>query len=287
MLDETGSYTNVDRIRNNGSYQSNETRSRSYLSTTPHNNTSLYRSNESRESRSRSYLSTIPCPNNNTPPPTSRCHNTHMGFNDRDVFRLNTQNLYHLNTSLFANDDNNARSICRSSSDLIPAPFHDMANIHQICSWLCANPNILLLSYNLYLSMQTPIANSFNLVTPNFNSATLTTSIPQELKQEDRVNITTIYFVISFCCYYLTTCIIQTKANRDFLEELKCLFLRARDPEKNAFEELVRQIFNHDLNSAEGIECLRTANRNFSDFRNKFLDNIEEAVNVFKKNRVR
>ena len=202
MLDETEPYTNVDRIHNNDSYRSNETRSHSYLNTTPRldNNTPPYRSNESRESRSRSYLSTIPHPNNNTPPPTSRSHNTHnthMGFNGRDVFRLNTQNLYHSNTSFFTNDDNNAHS-CQSSSDLIPAPFHDMANIHQICSWLCANPNILLLSYNLYLSIQTPVANSFNLVTPNFNSSTLTTSIPQASMQEDIVNIIIIYFVINF-----------------------------------------------------------------------------------------
>ena len=144
MLDETESYTNVDRIHNNDSYRSNETRSHSYLNTTPrldrpNNNAPPYRSNESRESQSRSYLSTIPCPN--TPPPTSRSHNTHMGFNDRDIFRLNTQNLYHSNTSFFTNDDNNARSTCRSSSDLIPAPFHDMANIHQICSWCGYQPS--------------------------------------------------------------------------------------------------------------------------------------------------
>jgi hypothetical protein len=44
--------------------------------------------------------------------------------------------------------------------------------------------------------MQTPVANSFNLATPNFNS-TLATGIPQALKQEDRVNITIIYFILS------------------------------------------------------------------------------------------
>ncbi|CAB5355701.1 unnamed protein product [Rhizophagus irregularis] len=33
-------------------------------------------------------------------------------------------------------------------------------------------------------------------------------------------------------------------------------------------------------------EMISTSGRNFSDFRNKFLDNIEEAVTIFKKKRV-
>ncbi|GES80885.1 hypothetical protein GLOIN_2v1840951 [Rhizophagus clarus] len=244
ILDETGSYTRVDRIRNND----------------------LYRSNKADESR-RLYLNTTPSPDrpNNIPPPTSRSHSAHnmyMGSNDRDVFRPDTQNVYQSNTSFFTNnDDSDALSNCRPSSDRFPTPFHNMANVHQICSWLCANPNILLLAYNLYLSMQSPVTNSFNFITPNHNSLPLATSIPQ---QEDR-----------------------TKDNRDFLEELKCLFLRVRNPEKNVFEDLVRQIFNCNLNSTEGIELLRAANRNFSDFRNKFLDHIEETVNEFKKKRSR
>lgn len=247
-MDESG---NVDRIRNNDSY----------------------RSNEIHEPRSRLHYNTTPGPNHP------------REFND-DVFRLNPQKVFHLNTPFFTNDHSDARSTFQTSESTLPASFCDMGNIHQICSWLCANLSILLLAYNLYLSMQTPVATSFNLVTPNVNSATLATGIPQALRQEDRVNTTIIYFVISSCCYCLITCIIQTKANRDFLEELKCLFLRARGPEKSAFEELVRQVFNYDLNSAEGIKCLRAASRNFSDFRNKFLDNIEEAVTIFKKKRV-
>ena len=74
--------------------------------------------------------------------------------------------------------------------------------------------------------------------------------------------------------------------NRDFLEELKCLFLRVRNPKKSTFEDLVRQIFNCDLNSAEGIDLLRIANRQFGDFRNKFLDSIEDLINEFKAKRV-
>ena len=42
--------------------------------------------------------------------------------------------------------------------------------------------------------------------------------------------------------------------NRDFLEELKCLFLQAQNPKKSAYKDLVWQIFNCDLNSAEEID---------------------------------
>ena len=77
------------------------------------------------------------------------------------------------------------------------------------------------------------------------------------------------------------------KANRDFLEEIKCLFLRVREPDKTVFEILVQQIFNYELNSAEGIEWLRSANRNFGDFRNKFLDSIDELIDGFKEKMIR
>lgn len=119
--------------------------------------------------------------------------NTSPPNNTTNVFRLNTQNVFHSNTP----NDSDARSPLRTSYNAeptLPAPFFDMANVYQICSWLCANPNILLLAYNLYMSMQTPVANSFNFATPNFNSSTLATSVPQ---QEDRVNITIIYFILS------------------------------------------------------------------------------------------
>lgn len=75
--------------------------------------------------------------------------------------------------------------------------------------------------------------------------------------------------------------------NCNFLEELKCLFLRVRNPNKCVFEELVRQMFNYNLNSAEGIDSLRTASKNFSDFRNKFLNEVENAIEEFKDKRLR
>ena len=46
----------------------------------------------------------------------------------------------------------------------------------------------------------------------------------------------------------------KTKESLDFLEELKCLFLRARDPPKIVFDELILENFNCKLNSDEAIE---------------------------------
>ncbi|CAG8792596.1 24876_t:CDS:2, partial [Racocetra persica] len=74
----------------------------------------------------------------------------------------------------------------------------------------------------------------------------------------------------------------KMKASRDFLEELKCLFLQVRNPHKNAIEELVRQIIKCDLNSADSIEWLRVRNRHFDDFQNKLLDETEDLIELFK-----
>ncbi|GES73483.1 hypothetical protein RCL_jg3978.t1 [Rhizophagus clarus] len=63
----------------------------------------------------------------------------------------------------------------------------------------------------------------------------------------------------------------KTKAYRDYLDELKCLFLRVRHPLKSAIQDLVRQIFNYDLNSAEG-KCIKVANKNLGDSRNKLIN---------------
>ncbi|PKC00982.1 hypothetical protein RhiirA5_382069 [Rhizophagus irregularis] len=188
-------------------------------------------------------------------------------FNNSDAFRsnnasFNNSDAFRSNNASFNNSDafrsNNASSHVAST---LPSTFREMDNIHQICSWLCANPNILLFAYNMYLSMQAPVADGYNFISSNFNSSTLPTA-PYVPKQDDKA-----------------------KMGRDFLEELKCLFLRIRIPKKCVYEDLVRQIFNCDLNSTEGIDWLRTANRQFGDFRNKFLDSIEDLINDFKENR--
>ncbi len=169
-----------------------------------HKNT-LNNSNEASGSYSHLHLNTTPHPNhfNNTFPSTLHSNNTRTRSNDDDddVFHLNIPNMFHSNTSFFTND-NDIRSTFQTSyntESTFPTSFHDMVNVHQICLWLYANPNILLLAYNMHLSMQTSVANVFNFISSNFNSSVLATGVSRMPKQEDKVNITMIYFVISFC----------------------------------------------------------------------------------------
>ncbi|KAF0473027.1 hypothetical protein F8M41_024913 [Gigaspora margarita] len=73
----------------------------------------------------------------------------------------------------------------------------------------------------------------------------------------------------------------KIQANRDFLEELKYLFLRVRNPRKGAFEELVLKIFRCELNSTEGVEYFHIANRHFGDFRNSLVNNVMDLIQIF------
>jgi hypothetical protein len=113
----------------------------------------------------------------------------------------------------------------------------------------------------MHQSMQTPVANAFNFISPNFNSSIL--DVSQMAKQEDKAK------------------------SLDFLEELKCLFLRVRNPNKSVFVDLVWKMFNCDINSAEGTNWLQAANRNFIDSHNKFLDAVEKAIDDFNEERAR
>ncbi|CAB4435242.1 unnamed protein product [Rhizophagus irregularis] len=152
------------------------------------------------------------------------------------------------------------RSFNASASPTLPSCFNDMDTIFQLATWLCANPNVLQFANAIYSSMQTSLANG-----QQFTSSNLTNPTKLQLQstlQEDK-----------------------SKVSRDFLEELKCLFLRVRNPPKRALEELVQQIIKCDLNSAEGLEWLRIGNRQFGDFRNKFLDGIEKLVDSLKEKR--
>ncbi|CAG8703944.1 2432_t:CDS:2, partial [Rhizophagus irregularis] len=152
------------------------------------------------------------------------------------------------------------RSFNASASSTLPSCFNDMDTIFQLATWLCANPNVLQFANAIYSSMQTSLANG-----QQFTSSNLTN--PTKLQLQSTLHED------------------KSKVSRDFLEELKCLFLRVRNPPKRALEELVQQIIKCDLNSAEGLEWLRIANRQFGDFRNKFLDGIEKLVDSLKEKR--
>ena len=120
------------------------------------------------------HLPLTPCSNNT--------HDNYMRFNDDDIFRSNTSNTGCSSTSELLTSYS---STSKTSESMLPAPFREMDNIHhQICSWLCANPSILLLAYN----MQTPVANAINFTLPNFNSSMLSTDLPQVSNQSKKIN---------------------------------------------------------------------------------------------------
>src|SRR5581483_662343 len=158
--------------------------SRSQLNTTPSiNTTSLSRSSITTPISNTSRPSITPVNNTSRSNISYSSPSNNVSLNtSNDIFRLDC-------SSIRSNSDfihsNNASLKINDAAFTFPTPFRGMDNIHQICSWLCENPNILLLAYNMYLSMQSPVAEGFNFVSSNFNlSATAAPYIP---KQEDKV----------------------------------------------------------------------------------------------------
>ncbi|GES74616.1 hypothetical protein GLOIN_2v1840368 [Rhizophagus clarus] len=116
-------------------------------------------------------------------------------------------------------------------SEDIPSAFREMT-IYQLCLWLCKNPNILQLANSMNLFMKSAVVDG------SFSTSQILPIASQPIIREDKA-----------------------KVGRDFLEELKCLFL------------------------LDGIEWLRIGNRHFGDFRNKLLDGIESLIESFKETR--
>lgn len=66
--------------------------------------------------------------------------------------------------SYISNTSNNIFGHFNKNNIVIPSPFNEMT-IYQLCSWLCANPNILQLANNIHLSMQVPVADGGQFTT--------------------------------------------------------------------------------------------------------------------------
>ncbi|CAG8606307.1 3749_t:CDS:2, partial [Cetraspora pellucida] len=161
-------------------------------------------------------------------------------------------------STLETNSSNNMLGHFDLNNTVIPSPFSDMS-IYQICLWLCSNLNILQLANCMNFSMQTLAADGSRFTPSILPAISTTISNPYD----------------------------KTKASRDYLEELKCLFLRVRNPPRKVIENLVRQIIKCDLNSAEEIEWLQIATKHFGDFCNKLINSVEKLVEEFKEKRIR
>jgi hypothetical protein len=66
-------------------------------------------------------------------------------------------------------------------------------------------------------------------------------------------------------------------------ESVKCLFLRFRDPPSTILDEVISKIFNVKIYSDVAKKYLEKTRRTFSDFRNKFNQNVLEGVDEYKK----
>ncbi|CAB4405841.1 unnamed protein product [Rhizophagus irregularis] len=66
-------------------------------------------------------------------------------------------------------------------------------------------------------------------------------------------------------------------------ESIKCLFLRARSPRGEVFDELITKIFKIKLHSNEAKSYLEKTRKFFIDFRNKFNQIILTSVEEFKE----
>ncbi|CAG8627679.1 15489_t:CDS:10, partial [Dentiscutata erythropus] len=65
-------------------------------------------------------------------------------------------------------------------------------------------------------------------------------------------------------------------------EEIKCLFLRCRNPPAEAIENFITKIFNYELYSNEAVEIICYSKRVLTDFRSKFNQRIVALVIEFK-----
>jgi len=169
-----------------------------HLTNTRPTNTTNTRPTNTTNTRPTNTTNTRPTNTTNMRPTNTRTCFDNTDFNDEDFYPY-----AHNNRSTFGTPNYNATfqsNRSNNSESTFPVPFRDMDNIHQICSWLCTNPNILLLAYNIYMSMQAPVENGFNFVSPTFNSPMLATGTRHI--QDDRVRSSNnfIFVIIYFCC---------------------------------------------------------------------------------------
>ena len=66
-------------------------------------------------------------------------------------------------------------------------------------------------------------------------------------------------------------------------ESIKCLFLRFRNPPSQILDEIIAKIFNVKVYANVAKRYLEKTRKSFTDFRNKFNQNILESVEEYKK----
>ena len=70
-------------------------------------------------------------------------------------------------------------------------------------------------------------------------------------------------------------------------EEIKCLFLRCREPPDGTIENFITEIFDYELYSDEAVEIICHSKRVLTDFRSKFNKGIASLALEFKNKQSR
>jgi hypothetical protein len=66
-------------------------------------------------------------------------------------------------------------------------------------------------------------------------------------------------------------------------ESVKCLFLKARNPPGEVFDDMIIKIFKIKIYTNEAKSYLERTRKFLTDFRNKFNQNILNTVKEFKE----
>ncbi|UZO24937.1 uncharacterized protein OCT59_017229 [Rhizophagus irregularis] len=132
------------------------------------------------------------------------------------------------------------------SEEEIPVQFGAMTNQLQICNWLVLHPSVLHLA-NKMLDVSTK--------QPSTNLP-LTTSTSSSSDNDN-------YRLID--------------------EEMKCLFLRTRNPPDHAFDKITQKIFGHDAYQSVAKSINKRYRKSFSDYRYQLKNVLSTLVKEFRQ----
>ncbi|CAB5181606.1 unnamed protein product [Rhizophagus irregularis] len=129
----------------------------------------------------------------------------------------------------------------------IPFQFGAMTNQLQICNWLVLHPSILhLANQMLAASSKQPLPSSLP-----------TSSTTSSLSDNDN------YRLID--------------------EEMKCLFLRTRNPPDHAFDKITQKIFGHDAYQSVAKSINERYRKSFSDYRYQLKNVLSTLAKEFRQ----
>jgi hypothetical protein len=70
-------------------------------------------------------------------------------------------------------------------------------------------------------------------------------------------------------------------------EEIKCLFLRTRNPSLAIIDEFIKKTFGYSPYTQEALEIQSRTKKTLGDFRHKFNSSIVKLVKTFKESQER